>query len=193
MGERITIINGHPHPQSFNRALAEAYKLGALSSGAEVKEIHIHALQFNPNLGFGYNTIQPLEPDLVEALDKLKWANHLVWIHPVWWGGLPSRMKGFIDRVFLPGVAFRYKKDSIWWEKLLKGRSARIITTMDQPGWYYWLCYGKPSINQLKKSTLQFCGISPVKVTAIGPIRNADATRRKNLITKVNALGANCR
>lgn len=193
MGERITIINGHPHPQSFNEALAEAYKLGALASGAQVKEIHIHALRFNPNLGFGYNTIQPLEPDLVEALDKLKWANHLVWIHPVWWGGLPSQMKGFIDRVFLPGVAFRYKKDSIWWEKLLKGRSARIITTMDQPGWYYWLFYGKPSINQLKKSTLQFCGISPVKVTAIGPIRNADATRRKNFITKVNALGANCK
>jgi len=193
MGKRILIINGHPDAESFNQALAETYKLGALASGAEVKEIHIHALDFNPNLKFGYNKISPLEADLLKAIEALKWANHLVWIHPVWWGGLPAQMKGFIDRVFLPGTTFKYKKDSIWWDRLLKGRSARIITTMDQPGWYYWLFYGKPSINQLKKSTLEFCGVSPVKVTTIGPIRNADTARRNIFLKKVNALGASCK
>jgi putative NADPH-quinone reductase len=64
----------------------------------------------------------------------------LVWIHPVWWGGLPAITKGFIDRLFLPGMAYKYRDNSILWDKLLKGKTARIITTLDQPGWYYRLC-----------------------------------------------------
>jgi len=167
--------------------------MGALANGAEVKEINIHALDFDSNLQFGYKQVMPLETDLITAMEAIKWANHLVWIHPVWWGGLPAKMKGFIDRTFLPGTTFKYKKDSIWWDKLLKGKSARIITTMDQPGWYYSLFYGKPSINQLKKSTLQFCGVSPVKVTTIGPIRNTDATKKSIFLKKVTALGVNCK
>ncbi len=193
MQKRLTIINGHPNPESFNQAIADAYKLGALASGAEVKEINIHALNFDSNLQFGYKEVIPLETDLLTAMEAIKWANHLVWIHPVWWGGLPAKMKGFIDRTFLPGITFKYRKDSIWWDKLLKGKSARIITTMDQPGWYYSLFYGKPSINQLKKSTLQFCGVSPVKVTNIGPIRNMNEKRKSIFLKKVNALGANCK
>jgi len=191
MQKRITIINGHPNSESFNQAIADSYKMGALANGAEVKEINIHALDFDSNLQFGYKQVMPLETDLITAMEAIKWANHLVWIHPVWWGGLPAKMKGFIDRTFLPGTTFKYKKDSIWWDKLLKGKSARIITTMDQPGWYYSLFYGKPSINQLKKSTLQFCGVSPVKVTTIGPIRNTTATRKSIFLKKVNALGVN--
>ena len=193
MQKRITIINGHPNSESFNQAIADSYKMGALANGAEVKEINIHALDFDSNLQFGYKQVMPLETDLITAMEAIKWANHLVWIHPVWWGGLPAKMKGFIDRTFLPGITFKYKKDSIWWDKLLKGKSARIITTMDQPGWYYSLFYGKPSINQLKKSTLQFCGVSPVKVTTIGPIRNTDVTRKSIFLKKVTALGVNCK
>ena len=189
MGERITIINGHPHPQSFNRALAEAYKLGALSSGAEVKEIHIHALQFNPNLGFGYNTIQPLEPDLVEALDKLKWANHLVWIHPVWWGGLPSRMKGFIDRVFVPGFAFKYHKKDPFWDKLLKGKTARLIVTMDTPKWYYWVINKNAGHNAMRIGVLEFCGIKPVKISVFSGIKSSDDKKRKKWLQEVMDLG----
>jgi len=193
MDKRITIINGHPNAESFNNAIAEAYKSGALSNGAAVREINIYSLNFNANLELGYSKIQPLEKDLVEALESIKWANHLVWIHPVWWGGLPARMKGFIDRTFLPGQTFKYQKDSIWWDKLLKGRSARIITTMDQPGWYYSLVYSKPSINQLKKTTLEFCGVSPVRVTTIGPIKSTDLSKRNAILKKINSLGINCK
>ena len=191
MQKRITIINGHPDFESFNQTIAASYKMGALAGGAEVKEINIHALDFDSNLQFGYKQVMPLETDLVTAMEAIQWANHLVWIHPVWWGGLPAKMKGFIDRTFLPGITFKYKKESVWWDKLLKGKSARIITTVDQPGWFYWMFYGKPSINQLKKSTLQFCGVSPVKVTTIGPIRNMGTAKKNSFLKKVYALGYN--
>ncbi|MFN8416747.1 MAG: NAD(P)H-dependent oxidoreductase [Cytophagaceae bacterium] len=189
MGKKILIINGHPNKESFNFGISAAYKQGAESSGAEVKEIIIADLEFNPSLSFGYQKRTELESDLVEAQQLILWADHLVWIHPVWWGGMPAIMKGFIDRVFLPGFAFKYRENSIWWDKLLKDKTAHIITTLDQPSWYYWFVYGKPSVNQLKKTTLEFCGIKPVKVTYLGPIKNVTKKTLDKWLSKVQKIG----
>lgn len=189
MQKKILIINGHPNRESFNFGIANAYQEAAVASGATVRTIHIIDLDFNPNLEFGYRKRTELEQDLLLAWEDILWADHLVWIHPVWWGGLPALMKGFIDRLFLPGRAFQYRENSLFWDKLLKGKSARIITTLDQPSWYYALVYGRPSVNQLKRSTLQFCGISPVKVTYIGIIKTSDPIKRDKWLQKVQQLG----
>ena len=189
--KKILVINGHPNRDSFNFGLFEAYKNGAFASGADIKEIVITDLIFNPNLQFGYQKRTELEPDLLDAWEKIKWADHLVWVHPVWWGGLPAITKGFIDRLFLPGFAFQYRENSVWWDKLLIGKTAHIITTLDQPSWYYWFAFGRPSVNQLKKSTLEFCGITPVIVTYVGPIKNTELTLRKKWLDKIETLGKN--
>jgi NAD(P)H dehydrogenase (quinone) len=187
--KKILIINGHPNAASFNFGIAESYKDGAIASGAQVETIIIADLKFNPNLQFGYQKRTELEQDLVESWQKIKNANHLVWIHPVWWGGLPAITKGFIDRLFLPGMAFQYRENSVWWDKLLKGKTAHIITTLDQPGWYYRMFFGRPSVNQLKKSTLEFCGIKPVKVSYIGVVKTANEKQRKKWLEKVYNYG----
>ncbi|MGE9311833.1 NAD(P)H-dependent oxidoreductase [Niabella sp. CJ426] len=189
MSKKVLIINGHPNKESLCFALAGAYKEGAVRSGAEVRELIIADLQFNPNLQYGYRKRIDWEPDLVAAWESIQWADHLVWVHPVWWGGLPAITKGFIDRVFLPGYAFKYREGSVWWDKLLKGKTAHIITTLDQPGIYYRLAFGRPSVNQLRRSVLQFCGITPVKVSYIGIIKTADEDRRKQWINKVIEMG----
>jgi NAD(P)H dehydrogenase (quinone) len=189
--KKILIINGHPDIESFNFAISEAYKKGAEKSGAEIKELIIRDLNFNPNLQFGYRKRTDLEPDLIDAQEKITWANHIVWIYPVWWGSLPAILKGFIDRTFLPGFAFQKRENSVWWDKLLTGKSARIISTLDQPAWYYWLIYRQPSNNAMKKLTLEFTGFSPVKVTSIGPIRLSKDSFRKNWLEKIEKLGEN--
>jgi putative NADPH-quinone reductase len=186
--KKILIINGHPDKESFNFALAAAYKKGALGAGASIKEIVIKDLAFNPILESGYHKQTELEPDLVEAWEKIVWAEHLVWVHPVWWGGLPAITKGFIDRLFLPGKAFKYRENSHWWDKLLTGKSAHIITTLDQPALFYWLVFGKPSVNQLKRTVLEFCGIKPVKVTYVQPIRNSTLEFRKKWLDKIEEI-----
>lgn len=186
---KIAIINGHPNKDSFNFGLAEAYRLGAVETGAEVKEIVIRDLNFNPNLQFGYQKRMELEPDLMKAWEIIQWADHLVWVHPVWWGGFPALMKGFIDRLFLPGMAYKYRENSVWWDKLLKGKTAHIMTTLDQPGWYYRLFFGRPSVNQLKKSILEYCGVKPVTLTYIGIIRNSKDEQRAQWLKKVKKLG----
>ncbi|MCU0385925.1 MAG: NAD(P)H-dependent oxidoreductase [Flavihumibacter sp.] len=187
--KRILVINGHPNKDSFNQALADGYIAGATQTGAEVRRINIGELNFNPNLAYGYQKRMDLEPDLQEAWKLIQWAEHLVWVHPVWWGGMPAITKGFIDRLFLPGMAFQYRPNSVWWNKLLKGKSAHIITTLDQPGWYYWLAFGRPSVNQLKNSVLKFCGIEPVKLTYIGIIKTSSPDLRKKWLDKVTGFG----
>lgn len=187
--KKILLIQGHPDRESFNFALSEAYKKGAKSSGAEVRELIVADLKFNPNLQFGYRQRTELEPDLLEAQKQIKWAEHIVLIHPVWWGSIPAILKGFFDRVFIPGFAFKKRENSVWWDKYLTGKTGHIISTMDQPGWYYSLVYGKPSTNALKKLTFEFCGISPVKVTAVGPLRLSTEAKRAAFLKKIEVAG----
>lgn len=188
--KNILIINGHPNPDSFNFALANSYKEGAIQSGYHVDEIVIANVKFNPNLEFGYQKRTELEPDLLLAWEKIKKADHLVWVHPVWWGGFPAMMKGFIDRLFLPGFTFKPKPDSVWWDKLLTGKTARIISTMDQPGWYYRIFNHQPSVHQLKKGTLEFCGVKPVRVSYIGIVKTSSTEKREKWKKQIHELGA---
>lgn len=187
--KKILIINGHPDKESFNFALAAAYKKGAETSNAEVQQINIRDLEFNPNLEYGYRKRTHLEYDLLEAQAMIKWADHLVWIYPVWWGSVPAIMKGFIDRVFLPGFAFKKREGSVWWDKYLSGRTSRIICTLDQPPWYYRWINGKPSHNAMKKLTLRFVGIKKVRTTTIGPMRLSTEDFRNKWLKKIEKMG----
>ena len=191
--KQILIINGHPDKKSFNYALAEAYKNGAAKSKAKISQIDIADLNFNPNLKFGYRQRTPLEPDLIEAIEKIKKATHLVWVFPMWWYSYPALMKGFIDRSFLPGITFEPVKGKALPKKLLKGKTARLIITADTPKWYNYLYMKRPVINQFKKGTLEFCGIKPVKVTYISPIKNSSANHRTKWLEKMTLLGEKLR
>ncbi|WP_298311371.1 NAD(P)H-dependent oxidoreductase [uncultured Aquimarina sp.] len=187
--KNILIINGHPDKESFNFALSKSYKIGAEKSNAEIKEINIRELNFNPNLQFGYRKRTELEPDLLDAQAKLKWADHLVWIYPVWWSSVPAIMKGFLDRVLLPGFAFNKRENSLFSDTCFTGKTARVICTLDQPAWYYKWVYGNPSYNAMKKGTLKYIGIKKVRITTIGPIRLSKEDFRAKWLRKVEMLG----
>ncbi len=189
--KKILIVQGNPDKNSFCDALAEAYKKGAFDANAEVKEINIREIEFNPNLAFGYKKRVELEQGLIESQHLIKWADHLVFVYPTWWGTMPALLKGFIDRVFLPGFGFQYRDDSVWWDKLLKGKSARLIVTMDTPPWYFRLIYGQPGHKAMKKSTLGFCGIKPVRISSIGPVKSSKKRKRTIWLNKVQKLGEN--
>ena len=98
-------------------------------------------------------------------------------------------MKGFIDRIFLPEFAFKYHKDSPFWDKLLKGKTARLIVTMDAPKWYYWFIYRSPGTNSMKRAILEFSGISPVKITSFSPVKSSDEPKRAKWLKQVELLG----
>lgn len=187
--KKILIIQGNPNPQSLCNALANAYENGAKENGAQLQRLNLFELEFSPNLSYGYKQRTELEPDLLRAQELISWAEHIVFIYPVWWGNMPAILKGFFDRVFLPGFAFKYHENSPWWDKLLTGRSARQIVTLGMPNWYYWLFYGAPSHRAMKQVTLNFSGIKPVKTTVFSPVRQSNEKQRENWLQKSYSLG----
>ena len=125
-------------------------------------------MNFNPNLKFGYRKRTELEPDLKDAVAKIKAADHLVWFFPLWWAGYPAIMKGFIDRTFLLGITFEFKEGSYEPIGLLKGKSANIFITSDTPESYDIEVIQQPALHQFKTGTLEYGGVSPVNVTYMG-------------------------
>ena len=190
--KKILLIDGHPDETRLTSALMSAYSRGAEEAGYQVSQIVIRELAFEPNLKFGYQQRLELEPDLLAAIDAIKACDHMVWVHPVWWGGLPIFLKGFIDRTFLPSIMFDYneaKLGGMGWDGYLEGKTARIIATMDTPKILYRLLYSAPSVNQLKKTTLEFYGVKPVKVTQFAPVKGSTQEKRESWINAAHVLG----
>jgi putative NADPH-quinone reductase len=102
---------------------------------------------------------------------------------------MPAVMKGFIDRIFLPGFAMRYRDNSPLWDKLLKGKSAHLIVTSDTPRLYNLLVYRQAGHRIMKSNILKFSGVSPVRVTEISPIRKSTETFRQKWLDKVKEMG----
>ena len=187
--KKILIINANPVKGSFCDALAHHYIQGAEQSGAQVKMIYLIDLKFDPILKYGYSKRMDLEPDLVQAQQDILAADHLVFVYPNWWSTYPALLKGFFDRTFLPGFAFRYRENSPFWDKLLKGRSARLLVTMDTPGWYYSLFNRKPGHYSMKIGILRFSGIGPVSITSFAPIRSSTDKMRSKWLEKAAKIG----
>jgi putative NADPH-quinone reductase len=190
MGKRILLILGHPSGNSFCAALAERYTLSAVRAGHEVRQLFLGSMDFDPVLREGYQQVQPLEADLRNAQADILWAEQLTLVYPIWWGGVPALLKGFFDRVFLPGFAFKYRQGKAFPDKLLRGRTAHLLVTMDTPPWYYRWIYRMPGLHQVRKTTLEFCGIKPTRTLTFGPILGASADRHAAWLRQAEAIAS---
>jgi len=188
MSTRILILLGHPSSASFCAALANQYRETALQAGHQVRLVNLGELVFDPILRDGYRHPQPLEPDLLDAQRAIEWAERLVLVFPVWWGGVPALLKGFLDRVLLPGFAFRYQGSSPFPQKLLAGRHAHLLVTMDTPPWYYRWLQAMPALQQMRRTTLAFCGIRPEKTLTFGPLLSSTRQRRQAWLEQARDL-----
>lgn len=187
MKNKTLIILGHPDKETFCGALAQKYLAGAQTAHKETKIIYLGDLQFDPILRRGYKQIQELEPDLRDAQEKIKWADHLVWIFPTWWFTYPALVKGFLDRTLLPGFAFNYKDKSPLPQRHLKGKTSEIISTMDAPPFIYILM--GDFHKKLMGWTLNFCGIKLIKSTYFGSVKKSTSQKREKWLNKAYDLG----
>ncbi len=188
MSKKVLVILGHSLDDSFCGALSAQYAASAEAAGHQVQVLKLGDLQFDPILRHGYRQIQPLEADLTQAQAQIEWAEHIALVYPVWWGAAPALLKGFIDRIFVPGFAFKYQEDSSFQVKLLKGRSAHLLVTMDTPPWYYRWVYRLSVLRQMRKTTLEFCGIKVTKSAVFGPVISAQPAHRSAWLAQTSAL-----
>jgi putative NADPH-quinone reductase len=183
---RALVLTAHPKPDSFSHALAGAWADGA--TGLEVQQIDVATLAFDPCLHVAYRGDQPLEPDLLRVKQAIAEAAHVVVVFPLWWSSTPALLKGLFDRVLLPGWAFSYENDRPVGG--LKGRSARVLVTMDAPTWYDRLLNGAAGRRQVSRGTLKFCGLSPVRTTAFGSIGSRTPAQLEAMLGQARKAGA---
>jgi putative NADPH-quinone reductase len=189
---KVLIICGHPASDSFVAALCREYAEGARKGGHEVRHLTLGEMSFDPILR-GRKHEMPLEPDLLAAQESIRWCQHLVIGYPTWWGSMPALLKGFIDRTIQPGFGFKYREGSPLWDRLLTGRSARVIVTMDAPSIYDLLVYWASSRRTMTHPILRFCGFKPVRVSAFSRVKFSTAQRRREWLATVERLGVRAR
>jgi putative NADPH-quinone reductase len=183
--KKILIINGNPKPKSFCKSIAEHYAKLAKEKH-DVRLIHIGDMNFGINLEQGYESQASLEVDVINFQTDIKWAEHIVIISPVWWGTMPAKFKGLIDRAFLPGFAFKYTKGKTIPQKLLTGRSSELFLTLDTPVFWYKYVQGNPIYKTLKYTILDFVGIKNQATLYFGPIINSQEVTRQRWLDKVS-------
>ncbi len=173
---RVLLIDGHAETGRLSAHLLDLYK-AALPAGSEVERIALAELTFDPVLHAGYTAKQAWEPDLAAAAEAIERCDHLVLAFPMWWGGEPALVKGFLDRVLLPHFAFRYHDHDSMWDGLLAGRSADVLVTMDTPGIFLRFAYSNSIVHRMRKQIFGFCGFKPARFQGFAPVRRGGAEK----------------
>ncbi|GAA6181809.1 MULTISPECIES: NAD(P)H-dependent oxidoreductase [unclassified Shimia] len=191
--KRIFVLNGHPAAESLTGSVANAYAQAARKSGHDVRVTNLHDLQFDPDYGVGgYVNVKPLEPDLEQLLSDIEWAEHFVVATPMWWGGLPAKLKGVFDRSFLPGRTFDTRNTTKlgFPAPLLTGRTGRVLLLSDTPGWFFRMFYRNALVVQIQQQILEFVGIKPVKVSKFAGASHPKVGAVDKWIKKAAKIGA---
>jgi putative NADPH-quinone reductase len=189
---RALVLFAHPCPESFSAALHREVVDTLEGRGWQVDDCDLNAEGFSPVLTVderrGYHDTAANIGPVREYVERLRAAEALVMVFPVWNFGYPAILKGFLDRVLTPGFAFRHVTHDRW-DQLLSGRTVDLMTTMDTPPlWYRWVI-GRPGHNQMRKSVLGFCGVKPVKVSQFGPVKHSAPAKREKWLGKARAMG----
>lgn len=158
---RVLLIHAHPDPDSYNAAIRRA-ALDALAPRHALREIDLYAEDFEPVLSRAewraYESGQPHDETVARHVEALKWAEGLVFVYPTWWYGLPAILKGWLDRIWLPGVAFSLPSEGDIRPTLTHVRKLAVITTCGASWWLTQLV-GAPGRNTL----LRGCGFLMAK------------------------------
>jgi len=191
MGKRILLIQGHPDASKphFCHALEESYVRGATAAGHEIKRVNVGSLEFPILRSESEWNDGALPASLTEAQAAIKWAQHIVFVFPLWMGDMPALLKGFLEQVARPGFAFSREKNPML-HKELKGRSARVVVTMGMPAMVYRWFFFAHSIRSLERNILGFVGIHPVRDTIIGLVGSMSEQAIKKWLVKLEHLGS---
>ncbi len=191
MSKHILLIQGHPDSsqQHLCHVLEESYAQGALAAGHEVRRINVATLEFPLLRSQNEWEHGALPAGLVQAQEAIGWAEHIVFLFPLWMGDMPALLKGFLEQVVRPNFAFSREGKSPLSQGSLRGRSARVVATMGMPAAVYRWFFFAHSIRSLERNILGFAGIHPVKDTIIGMVGNMDAQTLMRWQGKLEELG----
>ncbi|UOK58567.1 NAD(P)H-dependent oxidoreductase [Bacillus sp. CMF21] len=186
----ILIIYAHPNPESFNAAICDAVEKEFTSKDFQVRKRDLYQMKFNPILTEDdYSSFyqDKVPADIQAEQSELIWANIFVFVFPTWWAGMPAILKGYFDRVFTNGFAFRYSDEGP--EGLLKEKQALIFQTTGQPE----KSLKPPQLTMAMQASfdvgiMNFCGIETLAHKFIYSVPYVDEETRKIMLNEVKEV-----
>ena len=184
--KNVLLINGDLFKTASTDFLMDAYHNGVKQADGVVQELRIADLLFNYNIKLPSLNTTPLEPDLQFALRQLHWSRHIVLFCPVYRSYIPSKIKGFFDRLFLP---YQSNLDLNRIDNNFYRKSARIVSVLDQDLFHEYSLYKKTNFMSVKRDVFERCHISPVRTSALGHLYQLDNSYSAKWAEKLARFG----
>lgn len=188
----ILVILGHPGPESFNHALAEAVRDDLAGLGFEVAFHDLYREHFPPLLPeteIARNGA--VDPAVEKHCRELSAADGIVIVHPNWWGQPPAILKGWIDRVIRPGVAYRFEAGDNGEGVpvgLLKAKAAVVLNTSNTPPDREKEAFGDPLDAIWRRCIFELCGVTDFHRKMFSVVVTSSETQRAEWLEEARAL-----
>jgi len=191
---RVSVIVAHPDPQSFNHAIARAALAQLRQNGHRAVFHDLYAENFDPVLpSHEMAKDVPLPPEVESHCRDISSADGIIIVHPNWWGQPPAILKGWIDRVIRPGVAYQFL-DGDDGEGipvgLLKAKAALVFNTSNTPEERELKVFGNPLETLWKNCIFGLCGVTTFYREMFGVIVTSTAEQREQWLARVRQVVA---
>lgn len=183
----VLVVIGHPFKDSFSHAIAQAYAqtLAEFGLSVELIDLALHSPPLHPEAAHlrAKTGTEHLPQQTQQWVAQLGSAHHIVWVHPQWWGTYPAVLKAFIDSTVLSGNAFDWigKLPSGLW----RGKTSRVLATMDSPTWWNALWYRNAMSSALNRATMRYTGVKPLGSLVFTPVRTSTPHTREKFLERV--------
>lgn len=182
---RIFVLLAHPATRSFNHAIVE--RVRSALRGHELVEHDLYGEQFDPVLtGTEILRRYSLEPAVQAHYRDLQQTDAVIIVHPDWWGQPPAILKGWLDRVLRPGIAYEFEGPEFGRKHprpLLEGRRGLVFVTSDSEA-----SQVRPLFDMIWcERVFSFCGVTTVAVEVFGGLRDASRRTRNGYLERVEA------
>lgn len=188
----ILEVLAHPRPGSFNHALAGAVSERLLSLG--------HRVVFHDLCGEGFDPVLPaaevpedgpLAPEVARHVEELRAAEGIVVVHPDWWGQPPAVLKGWVDRVFRPGAAYRFEEGDSGEGVpmgLLRASAALVLNTSNTPAGRERVAFGDPLERLWRDCIFGLCGVAAFHRRMFGVVVTSTPGQRAGWLAEAAEL-----
>ena len=189
---KISVILAHPRPGSFNHAIAETVTATLRESGHRVAFHDLYGENFDPLLPSSeISRDAALPPAIALHCQEIAEAGGIVIVHPDWWGMPPAILKGWIDRVLRPGVAYRFAETDSGEGipgGLLAARAALVFNTSNTPTAREQQVFGDPLERLWKDCIFSFCGVPEFRRRIFGVVVTSTEEERKGWLDEVRGM-----
>ncbi len=189
---KCSVILAHPHPGSFNHAIAEMVTGTLRQNGHEVCFHDLYAEGFDPVLPRDEIPRGAVLPDnIARYCAEIAAADGITFVHPDWWGMPPAILKGFIDRIFRPGIAYRFQEDDSGEGipiGLLRAKAVLVLNTSNTPSCREQEVFGDPLERLWKDCICGFSGVPLCHRRMFGVIVTSRSEQRIQWLEEVQEL-----